>query len=466
MDAPLSKRSNLRRLLALAAPIAVSQLAQTSMGFVDTVMVGRLGPTDLAAVSLGSAVFFGILVFALGTLIGVGPITAQALGAGRRAKIASTVRAGLALALALTPAVVGVLYVVRGAIGAVIDETAVAELASGYLGAVSWSVLPFLGFVALRSWLEALNRPLAVTAFALLAVGVNVLGNYAFVYGGFGLPRLGAVGTGYATSLSYAFLFVGLLGYALSRRSLRAYAGLGEPPGADASEQPATGLGFAGAEVLEILRVGLPIGASFAIEVGLFSATAVLVGALGKTELAAHQIAIQCASVAFMLPLSVALASTVRVGNLVGAGALAGARHAGWLGIALGTGLMVISAVCFNLFPEPLVALFLGAEPAPGNREVAELAAGLLALAGAFQLVDGLQGTAAGALRGLKDTLAPMLIGLVSYWGVGLTSGVVLARSHGVHGYWMGLVLGLSVAGALLVGRWWRLSRRLGVAAV
>ena len=441
--------ANLGALLRLAAPITVSQLAQTSMGFVDTVMVGRLGAVDLAAVSLGSAVFFGIFVFALGVLVGVGPVVAQAFGAEDRDGVGEAGRHGLVLALLLTPVVIALMYVARAFLPCVVAEPAVADLARGYLGAVSWSVLPFLGFVALRSWLEALNRPGPVTAFALATVGVNVLGNYLFVYGAFGLPGLGAVGTGYATSLSYAFLFLGLGAYTASRTALRGY-------GVFAFAKPlrARRLG-------ELLRVGAPIGGSFGIEVGLFSVTAVLVGGLGAAQLAAHQMVIQCAAMTFMLPLSIALASTIRVGNLVGAGHPAAARQAGWLGIAAGTTLMVVTAVAFLLFPEPIVGLFLGSVDA-GEREVARIATGLLALAGAFQITDGVQGTAAGALRGLKDTLAPMLIGVVSYWCVGLVTGHLLAQTLGVRGYWLGLVAGLSVAAVLLTWRWWRLSGRVG----
>ncbi len=411
------------------------------MGFVDTVMVGRLGPTDLAAVSLGSAVFFGLLVFALGILVGVGPLVAQAVGARDERTVEEVGRHGLLLALLLSPVVLVGIALVREQLDHFIADAEVVVLARGYLGAVSWSVLPFLAFVGLRSWLEALNRPLVVTVFALLTVGVNVIGNYAFVYGEFGFPALGAVGTGYATSMSNAFLFIGLLCYTLSRSQLRSYQIFKIWRGVQATR------------LLELLRVGGPIGISFGIEVGLFSVTAVLVGGLGATALAAHQIVIQCAAMAFMLPLSVALASTIRVGNLVGADRCGEARQAGWLGVALGAGIMVVTATAFVLLPEQILSLFMGEIDAE-EQEVASLATNLLLLAGAFQIADGIQGTAAGALRGLKDTFGPMLIGLFSYWGVGLTSGYMLSKSYGVYGFWMGLVAGLAMAAVLLVGRW------------
>jgi len=366
-----TRLENLTALLLLAGPIAVSQLAQTSMGFVDTVMVGRLGPTDLAAVSLGSAVFFGILVFALGVLLGVGPIVAQAVGAEDERTIGEAGRAGLGTTLLVTPVVLILMFLARGQLSKFIDDPAVVELAQGYLGAVSWSVLPYLGFIALRSWLEALNRPLIVTAFTVVTVAVNVFGNYVFVYGAFGFPQLGAVGTGYATSLSNVFLFLGLGTYTLLQSDLRPYW------------TSRLGSYFLWPRIREILRVGGPIGFSFGIEVGLFSATAVLVGGLGAEQLAAHQIVIQCAAMAFMLPLSVALASSIRVGNLVGAGKEAIAREAGWLGIAFGASLMIVSATLFVLFPDWLLWVFLG-EVEPNEARVAATATGLLAFAGAF----------------------------------------------------------------------------------
>ena len=443
-----SRLTQLRGLLALAGPIAVSQVAQNSMGFVDTVMVGRLGETDLAAVSLGAAVYFGILVFALGVQVGVGPVVAQAFGARDARAVGAFGRHGLLVAALLTPLVLAALYAVRLHVDRLIGDAAVAELAAGYLGAVSWSVLPYLGFVALRSWVEALNRPLVVTVLSIVTVGVNALGNYVLVYGHWGAPQLGAVGTGYATSISNAFLFVSLVAYVLSQRRLRQYDVFAFAKPVERER------------LRELLRVGGPIGLSFGIEVGLFSATALLVGRIGATELAAHQIAIQCASMAFMLPLSVALAATIRVGNLVGAGELAQARACGWLGIAFGTSLMIVSALGFVAYPDAIIALFLG-EIDAAEAPVAEIATGLLVLAAAFQLVDGLQGTAAGALRGLKDTFAPMLIGLVSYWIVGLGSGVYLSETYGVRGLWTGLVIGIAAAAVLLVLRWWRRSRRL-----
>ena len=203
------------------------------------------------------------------------------------------------------------------------------------------------------------------------------------------------------------------------------------------------------------------MGATFGIESGLFMITAILIGQLGTIPLAAHQIALQLASLSFMIPLSVALASTIRVGNLIGANAYASAKHAGWLSIGLGALVMCVSAVIFVAFPEILIELFLGEKAATSEIEVAELAVKLLTLAAIFQLVDGIQATAGGSLRGLKDTFWPMLIGLFSYWAIGLSVGYSLSLKQGAEGLWIGLVVGLAVAAVLLVGRWNRIINRI-----
>ena len=449
MPRAYAKTHNLRALLTLAAPIGVSQLAQTSMGFVDAVTVGRLGATELAGVALGSTIFIPVVVVCLGVVLAVGPSVAQADGAGDRDAVARYARQGLWLALLLTPLAAGATVFASRQLWRLGQDPAVAAIAGAYLRTVAWGCLPFLAFGALRSWLESVGRPLPVTAIAVSGVGVNVAANYGFVYGGFGLPELGAVGAAYATVTSYVYLLAAIVTLALARTEFRSYGVLTRWRRPD------------GRVLAELLRIGLPIGGSFGLETGLFTAATILVGRFGAVALAAHQIALQLASLAFMVPLSIALASTIRVGNCIGAGHPAVARHAGWLTIGLGGGSMALSAAVFTLAPAPLIALFLGEGSGPDDGAVAALATRLLFLAGAFQLVDGVQGAAAGALRGLKDTLGPMVIGAIGYWGVGLAGAWWLSGALGPEGVWWGLVAGLGVAAALLVGRWWRRSRHL-----
>lgn len=415
------------------------------MGFVDAVMVGRLGTVPLAGIALGATVHFTIALFGLGTVLAVGPLVSQAHGAGEHRGVARYTRQGLWLAVFLAPLMMALEWSATYWLPFLGQQPEVVAITGPYLRAIMWSLLPFLAFGVLRSWLEALNKPLPVTLIALSSVLVNVLGNYAFVYGRWGFYELGAVGAGYATTISYVYLFIALFVYAQSQRSLREYRVF------DRWRWPNSK--YLG----ELFRVGLPMGVTFSIESGFFSVTGILIGTLGAVPLAAHQIALQLASFSFMLPLSVALATTIRVGNLIGAGRPVVARHAGWLAIGMGAGVMMVSATAFALSPKPLIALFLGSELGLDTQSVVALAIELLFLAGIFQIVDGAQAVAGGALRGLKDTFWPMIIGLVSYWGVGLSIGYLLLGRLGAPGLWIGLIAGLATAALLLILRWRRL---------
>ncbi len=437
---------DVRATLVLAGPIVVSQLAQVSNGLVDTIMVGRLGPTALAGVALGSSVFFTTALVCLGVVLAVGPMVSQAAGAGDREGVARSARQGLWMALVLALPAGALLQFAAPLLALTRQDPRVLAIAGGYLGAVAWGIGPFLGFGVLRSFAEGLEKPTPVTLIALSAVAVNVFANDTFIYGRYGVPAMGAVGVGWATATSYWYLFAALALFTQARPLFRRYGVFRHLSRPDP------------AFFRELFRVGWPIGISFGIEAGLFTATAVMAGALGGTALAAHQIAIQCASFTFMVPLSVGLAGSVRVGQAVGGGRGHEARRAGLTAIGLALVFMCGAALAFLTVPRPLIGLFLDGDRG-ANRPVVELAVGLLGIAGAFQVFDGIQAAAAGALRGLKDTRVPMLIGLAAYWGVGLTAAYALGFGAGLgaRGLWMGLVLGLATAAA---GLTWRFHRR------
>ena len=445
--------SELTATLRLAGPVVAAQLGQMSMGFVDTVMVGRLGPAALAGVALGNTVFFFLLVMGTGVISAVGPMVAQAHGAGAREPIERSVRQGLWLALLLAVPAVLLLCSAAPILRALGQGAATAGRAGGYLRAIAPGFLPALWFMALRSFVEGLGRPLPVTLITLAGVGLNAAANYALMYGAFGLPALGLVGTGLASTLVFWFLFAALAVFVRGCPPFRAYrvfARLGTPDAAYFNE---------------LFRIGWPIGISSGVEAGLFTVTALLMGLLGTTALAAHQVAIQCAAFTFMVPLGVGIAGSVRVGQAAGRGDAAGARRAGYAAIALAVACMSGAAVLFWTAPEALVSLYLDVD-APANAAVVPLAAALLGIAAVFQVVDGLQVAAAGALRGLKDTRVPMLIAVASYWGVGLSAGAALGfgAGQGATGLWWGLVLGLTAAALLLTRRFHRRSRSLGEA--
>jgi MATE family multidrug resistance protein len=321
----------------------------------------------------------------------------------------------------------------------------VSALAARYLGAIRWGFVPNLWFTALRGLCEGVARPRPVLAVTLLGVCVNVVGNYALMFGRWGFPELGLEGTGWSSALVMLVMFSALGVYTRRSRRLRGYrifAGLRRP------DPEMLGALFA---------LGWPIGIGFGLEAGLFTAATLVMGQFGQTALAAHQVALNAASVTFMVPLGIGMAGGIRVGQAAGAGDLKGASRAGWTAVGLGASFMMCSALLFWLRPEWVVWLYAGRQPDPA---VAQLAVGLLGVAAVFQLVDGIQATAAGALRGLKDTRVPMVIGAFSYWGLGLSlgAGLGLYGGGGPRGLWWGLTLGLAAAAVLLSSRFWRLT--------
>ncbi|CAA9587345.1 MAG: Multi antimicrobial extrusion protein (Na(+)/drug antiporter), MATE family of MDR efflux pumps [uncultured Truepera sp.] len=435
-----------RRTLTLALPIILAQLAQVSMGFIDTLMVGRLGGEALAGVALGASIFFFALIVGIGVMGSVAPTVSQAVGANDPETAARATRQSFYIALALTLPATLLFWQAEPLLNLMGQEPRAAELAAAWLRAISWGYLPSLCLAGLRGFLEGLARPRPVMLIAFLGVGLNVIANYTLIFGHFGFPAFGVVGTGWASAFVYWMMFLTAALYV--RLTLPRFRVLDKPHRPD----PRT--------LRDLLVIGLPIGLMLGFESGLFSVTALLMGTFGTVPLAAHQIAIQTASFTFMIPLGLAAATAVRVGQAVGRADVTGTRRAGWTGIVLSAGFMSLTALAFWLLPEQITSLYLGIDD-PADAAVGRTAAQFLAFAAAFQVVDGLQVSAAGALRGLKDTRVPMLISLVSYWGVGLSTGLLFAfgLNLGGRGLWLGLVLGLSTAAVLLVGRFWRLHR-------
>lgn len=443
-------RSEVRATVILALPIVVTQLAHVSMSFVDTVMVGRLGPEALAGVALGSTVFFNVLIFGMGVMMAVGPMVSQAFGAGDSDPIGRSVRQGLWLAACMAVPGMVVLWNADVLLGWLGQSPENAARAASYLRAIMWGVFPFLGFVALRSFMEAVSRPRTITAIALGGVGLNVFLNWVFMYGKLGFPAMGLIGTGWASAGVFTFDFCVLLFVVWRERSFsdyRIFSRLGRP---DATY------------FKELFRIGWPIGASMGVEMSLFMATVMMMGWLSTTALAAHQVAIQCAAFTFMVPLGIGMATSVRVGQAVGRRDAVGARRAGRTGVLLSVAFMGAAAVLFWTAPRLVVGLYLDVSD-PANEAVVSMAVTLLAFAAVFQVVDGVQVSAMGALRGLKDTRMPMILSVVAYWGVGLVSGYVLAFvfGFGERGLWTGLVAGLAAAAFLLSIRFNRMARRI-----
>ncbi len=442
---PDALRTELRATLRLAGPVVAAQLAHISMGFVDTVMVGRLGPDALAGVALGHTVFFFFAIMGMGMVRAVGPMVSQAVGAEDPAAVGRSVRQGLLLAGGLGLVILLILSTIEPVLRWTGQRPVAIEGATAYLDAIRWGILPFLGFAALRSFVEGLSRPLPVTIIAFVGVAVNIGANELLMFGRWGLPALGLAGTGWASTIVFSAMF-GLLALFVHRVAPFAehdvFTRIREPDRA---------------YLAELVRIGAPMGASRGVESSLFMVTTVMMGTLGTTALAAHQVALQCAAFAFMVPLGIGMAGTVRVGQAAGARDEAGARRAGGVAMGLATLFMAGTAVLFWTLPRPLVGLYLDLSD-PGNAEVVALAVQLLGVAAVFQLFDGLQVAAHGALQGLKDTRVPMGIAMGTYWGIGLTTGYLwgVRGGGGPEALWWGLVVGLAAAAVLLLFRFHR----------
>lgn len=435
------ERRDVRMLFGLAAPVALVQIGLMSMGAVDTLMVGRVSPTDLAAVAIGNLYFFGMAIFGMGVLYALDPVIAQGVGAADRVAVARGVQRGLVLAGGLA-VVAMVLLVPAGPLLRLARQPAeVVPIADAYANGLILGMVPFYGFLVLRQSLQAMARVRPILWTVLIANGVNVGLNWILIFGNLGAPPLGAVGSAWGSSLSRWFMLFLLA--AVAWEPLRPAL---LPPRRDA---------LALTPLRRFLRVGAPIGAQQFLEFGVFGAAGLLMGLLGTIAVASHQVALQLAALTFMIPVGVAQATSVIVGQAVGREDPAGARRAVGAGLAAATAFMSLTAVLFLSVPEPLARVF------SDDGAVVTAAAALLPIAGVFQVFDGVQVAAAGALRGIGDTRVPMILNLVGFWFIGLPACVGLGFTAGIgpRGVWWGLALGIGVVGLLLLHR---VRRRFG----
>ncbi len=437
-------RQELSALVPIALPAVAAQLATMALGTVDTIMAGQLGADALAAVATGSNLTATLMLFILGVFLALNPIVAQYNGANQPASVAASLQSGIWLALLIS---LPVFFLWRHLDIALIwlnVDPALHETAAGYVRALSWGTPMLWLFFSLRFTNEGLFATRAVMVCAFCAVPVNAFFNWLLMYGNWGFPKLGAIGTGYATAITWTGMFLFMLVYTLrSRRhaSIRPHLIWHKPDWH---------------RLAEIIRLGVPMGTAFALEVLMFATIGLMMATYSTTVIAAHQIALNYASLTFMVPLGIGNAITARVGYAVGAGSAVGVRRAGWVGIAFAAAMALLSMLSMWLLPGPITALYTQ------DAEVATMAVGFLSLAAIFQLSDALQVTAAGALRGLKEIRYPTLISIFAYWVVGFPLGWALAKLTpiGPAGYWGGMIGGLSLAAVLLNWRFLRLSNR------
>jgi len=439
--------AELRATLALGWPLILTNLAQNALMTSDVILMGWLGSDALAAGALGTNLYFAFLIFGIGLVSATSPLIAEELGRRRHSvrEVRRTVRQGFWAAVTVAVPIWIVSWNGEWILLAMGQEPVLAQQAGDYMRALQWSLLPFLLYLVLRSFLAALERPGWPLVIGLLAVPVNFGAAYALMLGKFGLPALGLIGAGLGTVISSTFMFVGLaLVISLDRR-LRRYHIFGRFWRTDWPRYRT------------LWRLGVPIGLTLAFEVTIFNAAALLMGRIGANELAALAIALQIASFCFMVPFGLGQAVTVRVGRAYGAQDPQGVARAGWTAFALGMGFMVFTASLMLFSPHLLLRAFLDLGD-PKNAPVIGFAVSFLVMAAIFQVADGAQAVGSGMLRGLQDTRVPMIYAALGYWGVGLPLGVALAFGTELRGIgiWIGLATGLAVVASLMLWRWVR----------
>jgi multidrug resistance protein, MATE family len=434
----------IRVLFQIGLPVVIGNLLQISMSVVDTLMAGNLSPGDLAAVAVGGSLFMPVFIFGAGILMGLSPIVAQHFGRRELHLIGKSTRQAFWLALIISIPSVVVLRNTGPVLAMLSIDPEIIPLTLGYMDAISYGV-PFLYlYLALRYFNEGISvtRPAMYVGF--LGLFFNIIGNYTLMFGKFGFPRLGAVGTGYASAIVMLIMFVALLLYTARKKAYHRF-------------ELFTAIRYPERKYIgELLRIGVPIGISMTMEVTMFAVVGLLMGSLGAFVVAAHQIALNFSSVTFMLAFGLSAAITVRVGQVTGKSGIKEARFSGFTGIAMASAFMCFTALIMYLFPGQIVSVYTD------DPELRSLAVQLLYMAAIFQVSDGLQVSGSGALRGLKDTRVPMIVNLIAYWIVGLPLGYYLGiiRQWGPEGLWIGLIAGLTVAAVLHNLRFHRLTRQ------
>ncbi|HDI3021503.1 TPA: MdtK family multidrug efflux MATE transporter [Cronobacter turicensis] len=438
-----------RQLLALAIPVIFAQIAQTSMGVVDTIMAGGYSATDMAAVAIGTSIWLPAILFGHGLLLALTPVIAQLNGSGRRDRIAHQVQQGFMLAGLVSVLIMIVLWNAGHIIRAMHNiDPLLADKAVNYLRALLWGVPGYLFFQVMRNQCEGLAKTTPGMAMGFIGLLVNIPVNYIFIYGHFGMPELGGVGCGVATASVYWVMFFCMRYWVKRARSMR---DIRLQPDASRFDWPV---------IRRLAQIGMPVALALFFEVTLFAVVALLVSPLGIVDVAGHQIALNFSSLMFVLPMSMSAAVTIRVGFRLGQGSTLEAQTSARTGIAVGICLAIMTALFTVVFREPIALLY------NDNPEVVTLASHLMLLAAIYQISDSIQVIGSGVLRGYKDTRSIFFITFIAYWVLGLPSGYILGLTDwvvepmGPAGFWFGFILGLTSAAIMMMWRMRYLQRQ------
>lgn len=427
-----------KQLIQLATPVLIASVAQTGMGFVDTIMAGGVSATDMAAVAVAASIWNPVILFGAGLLMALVPVVAQLNGAGKTEKVPYEISQGFWLSLFLTLPILAILFQTQIILGWMEIEPELSRKTTGYMDAIMWSVPAFLLYQTLRSFTDgmAVTKPAMIIGFIGLVANVPL--NWMFVYGKLGAPALGAIGCGVATAIVYWLMFVSMLIYILISSRLK---------------QVAIFYRFfwpSNQSQIRLLKLGLPVALALFFEITLFAVVALLVAPLGSITVAAHQVAINFSSMVFMLPMSIGVAVSIRVGQKLGEENIEGAKIASHVAIIVGIVSAITTGIATILFREPITQLYTS------NPEVIAISVQLLLIAAIYQITDAFQVIAGGALRGYKDMKAIFLCTFIAYWILGLPTGYALGLTDwiisriGVYGFWVGFIVGLSSAAVML----------------
>jgi MATE family multidrug resistance protein len=430
-------------LLKLAGPVILAEIGWMVMGIVDTIMVGPLGPAAIGAAGLGSGVFTAIAIFGMGLMLGLDAYVSQAHGAGDEAECRRWLHSGVWLAAALGPPIMGLVWILYASLDAWGLHPEIGVLVGPYLRGLSFGALPLLFYASFRRYLQGMHvvRPIM---FALITANiVNAIGNWILIYGHLGARALGVEGSAWATTIARTWMagFLLLAIHVEHRRRLE--------------RQPHVPWRLDVARVRRLVALGFPASAQVTLEVGVFAAATALAGKLDPVSSGSHQIALNIAALAFMVPLGLSSAGAVRVGHAVGARDVSRAVRAGWTALATGGVIMAVIGLALFLWPAVLISVFTT------DQRVIDIGVRLLAIAAAFQLFDGTQAVVTGVLRGVGETRMPMIINVIGHWLFGLPVGYALCYWYGwgVLGLWIGLSIGLIFTALVLTGVWWQKTR-------
>src|SRR6185436_16683454 len=446
-----SVRTEFLPMLKIAVPVVMAELGWMTMGVVDTVMVGPLGPQAISAAGVGNSMHIAFAIFGMAVMLGLDTLVSHAYGARDIRDCHRWFFDGLTLAAMLAVPIMALLVLLWFAIPSLGFRGAVRPLLETYFGILLLSTPFLLAYAVCRRYLQAMHAVTPIMFALVTANVINAAGNYVMVYGHFGFPALGVAGSAWATVISRAYMLSSLLFavWWIDRKRTR-------EAGIEGHGLWHVDRAFNAARLRTLLALGLPAASQVGAEVGVFALATALSGTLDPISSASHQIALNLAGVAFMIPLGLGSAGAVRVGHAVGAGDRPRASAAGWTAILLGIGFTAFAAALFVLVPRQLIGLF--------SKDVDVLAVGssLLFMAAIFQLFDGIQGVITGTLRGIGDTRTPMVVNLVAHWMLGLPTSYVLCFvvGGGVYGLWVGLSLGLIVTGTILLYVWTRKIRQ------